>query len=259
MRAGSCRRPSCRAPPSPRCSREGLPLRRSPRSSASWRRPIAIALVFSSTRDERPWLVAAFAATAGVSFVAAGLVALWRRPENAIGFLLAATGYLWFVAALTRANEPWVWTTGFVLGNLALVSFAALDPRLPRRRAEPARSLARRRRRRRGDPREHGLVALVDETTGFRRARAARRARSPSPTTRAARRGHPRRLRSSSASFSSGSSSSWHSAGGVPPRRSGARSVRSTSTCTAALRSCSSRSSATRSAAARTPSRGCSS
>ncbi len=87
---------------------------------------IAIALVFASAHDDRPWLVAVLAATAGLSFVLAGLVALWRRPENATGFLLAATGYLWFVAALTEGNDTWVWTTGFVLGNLALVSFAAL-------------------------------------------------------------------------------------------------------------------------------------
>jgi PAS domain S-box-containing protein len=87
---------------------------------------VAIALVFTSSHDDRPWLVAVLAATAGLSFVLAGLVALWRRPENATGFFLAATGYLWFVAALTEGNDTWVWTTGFVLGNLALVSFAAL-------------------------------------------------------------------------------------------------------------------------------------
>ena len=87
---------------------------------------IALSLIFSSTRDESPWLVAAFAVTAGLSFIVAGLVGLWRRPESLIGFLLAATGYIWFVASLNTSNEPWVWLTGFVLGNLALVAFAAL-------------------------------------------------------------------------------------------------------------------------------------
>ena len=99
---------------------------------------VAVALVFASNRDENPWLVAAFATIAGVSFVAAGLVALWRRPDNATGLLLAATGYLWFVAALTESNETWSWTVGFVLGNLAFVTFAATilafpDGRLTRR------------------------------------------------------------------------------------------------------------------------------
>ena len=70
---------------------------------------VAIALVFTSTHDDRPWLVAGFAVTAGLSFVLAGLVALWRRPDNNTGFLLAATGYLWFVSALNEGNDPWIW------------------------------------------------------------------------------------------------------------------------------------------------------
>ena len=97
---------------------------------------VAVALVFTSDHDTNPWLVAGFAATAGLSFVLAGLVALWRRPQNTTGYLLAATGYPWFIAALTEADDPWVWVMGFVLGNLALVCFAALSS-LPRRDAEP--------------------------------------------------------------------------------------------------------------------------
>lgn len=86
----------------------------------------AIALVLTSAHNSNPVLAAAFAATAGLSFVTAGLVALWRRPENATGFLLAATGYLWFLAALGESNNSWVWTIGFIAGNLALTAFAAL-------------------------------------------------------------------------------------------------------------------------------------
>ncbi len=86
----------------------------------------AAALVVSSTHDTEPWLTAGFAITAGLTFVGAGLVALWRRPENATGAWLAATGYLWFIAALTESNNSWVWTVGFILSNLALVSFSAL-------------------------------------------------------------------------------------------------------------------------------------
>jgi PAS domain S-box-containing protein len=87
---------------------------------------VAVALVFSSNHDSHPWLIAPFALSAGLSFVAAGLVALWRRPENATGFWLAATGYLWFVAALTESNQSWVYTTGSAVGNLAFVAFVAL-------------------------------------------------------------------------------------------------------------------------------------
>lgn len=99
---------------------------------------IAIALIFTNDRNDNPWLTTAVAVTAGPSFVAAGLVALWRRPENTTGFLLSATGYLWFLAALTESNSSWVWTVGFVAGNLAFLAFAALilaypDGRLGRR------------------------------------------------------------------------------------------------------------------------------
>ena len=50
--------------------------------------------------------------TAGVSFIAAGLIALYRRPENRTGVYLAAVGYLWFLAALTEANNDVVFTLG---------------------------------------------------------------------------------------------------------------------------------------------------
>ncbi len=87
---------------------------------------VAIALIFTSSHNDNPWLTTAVAVTAGPSFVAAGLVALWRRPENATGFLLAATGYLWFLGALSESNNSWVWTVGFVTGNFAFLAFAAL-------------------------------------------------------------------------------------------------------------------------------------
>ncbi len=78
--------------------------------------------------------------TAGISFIAAGLIALYRRPENRTGVYLAAVGYLWFLGALAEANNDGVYTLGVV----------ALEPRLhPVRRARarlpdrPARAEAR--------------------------------------------------------------------------------------------------------------------
>ncbi len=87
---------------------------------------LAAAVVAASDHDTHPWLTATPALTAGITFVAAGLVALWRRPGNPTGKWLAATGYLWFLASLADANNSAVWTAGFILGNLALISFAAL-------------------------------------------------------------------------------------------------------------------------------------
>ena len=100
----------------------------------------ATALVVASNHDTRPWLTAGFAIPAGLTFVAAGLVALWRRPDNVTGSLLAATGYLWFIAALTESNNSWLFTIGFVFSNLAFVAFVALilaypDGHLTRRAA----------------------------------------------------------------------------------------------------------------------------
>src|SRR4029079_6704310 len=86
----------------------------------------ATALVVASHHDTRPWLTAGFAIPAGLTVVAGGLVSLCRRPDSLTGSLLAATGYLWFISALTESNNSWLFTIGFVFSNLAFVAFVAL-------------------------------------------------------------------------------------------------------------------------------------
>jgi len=54
---------------------------------------VAVALVFASDAEDNPWLTASFAVTAGLLFAYSGLVAMWRRPENTTGRLLAVVGY----------------------------------------------------------------------------------------------------------------------------------------------------------------------
>ena len=78
--------------------------------------------------------------TAGISFIAAGLIALYRRPENRTGVYLAAVGYLWFFAALTEANNDVVFTLGVWLGEPRLHPVRRARARLPDR---PARAEAR--------------------------------------------------------------------------------------------------------------------
>ena len=107
----------------------------------------ATALVVASNHDTRPWLTAGFAIPAGLTFVAAGLVALWRRPDNVTGSLLAATGYLWFIAALTESNNSWLFTIGFVFSQPRLRRVRRADPRLSRRAPDAPRRDPRRRRR----------------------------------------------------------------------------------------------------------------
>jgi PAS domain S-box-containing protein len=87
---------------------------------------VAVGLIATSGRTEDPWLTIALAVTAGSAFVVSGLVALTLRPENRTGLYLAATGYVWFLAALAESDHSWLFTIGFVLGNCAWVPFTAL-------------------------------------------------------------------------------------------------------------------------------------
>ncbi|MDX6399248.1 MAG: hypothetical protein QOJ43_2656 [Gaiellaceae bacterium] len=79
----------------------------------------ATALVLTSDHEANKAATLALALTAGLSFVASGLVALWRRPENRTGFLLATVGFLWFLGALSESNNDWVFTIGAALNSLA--------------------------------------------------------------------------------------------------------------------------------------------
>jgi len=98
---------------------------------------VALALILTSDHESHKWATAALACTAGVSFIAAGLVALYRRPENRTGVYLAGVGYLWFLAALTEGNHDWLFTLGTWLGNLAFIPFAALVLAYPTGRLAP--------------------------------------------------------------------------------------------------------------------------
>ena len=97
----------------------------------------AIALVVTSDHETHKAATAALACTAGLSFIAAGLIALYRRPENRTGVYLASVGYLWFFAALTEANNDVVYTIGVWVSNLAFVPFAALVLAFPTGRLAP--------------------------------------------------------------------------------------------------------------------------
>ena len=57
----------------------------------------------------------AVALLVGWSFVASGLLAWERRPENPTGLVMVATGFAWFAHELTWATEPLPWTIGQLL------------------------------------------------------------------------------------------------------------------------------------------------
>ena len=56
----------------------------------------------------------------GVAFVATGMYAWSRRPDNRIGRLMVATGATWLVSALSQANTPLLFSIGLVFGPLYL-------------------------------------------------------------------------------------------------------------------------------------------
>jgi PAS domain S-box-containing protein len=101
----------------------------------------AVLLVLASDHENNKGATIALAITAGLSFVASGLVALWRRPENRTGYLLAAVGYFWFFGALSESNNDWLFTLGNPLGSLAFGAFAHLLLAFPGGRLTSRRDL----------------------------------------------------------------------------------------------------------------------
>jgi signal transduction histidine kinase len=94
----------------------------------------AAAIERSQLRGDSPAL-AAFTVVAGVSFVAAGLVASSRRPERWTGALMMGAGFALFAGTLVQANRSLLFTVGLVVsgipaGVLAHLVLAFPDGRL---------------------------------------------------------------------------------------------------------------------------------
>jgi PAS domain S-box-containing protein len=83
-------------------------------------------LVLASEQEGASAAELALTLTVGLSFVGSGLIALWRRPENRTGVLLAAVGYLWFLTVLTESDNDWLFTAGVGLSDLAFGAFVHL-------------------------------------------------------------------------------------------------------------------------------------
>jgi PAS domain S-box-containing protein len=83
----------------------------------------------------------ALALTVGLSFLVSGVIALWRRPDNRTGFLLATVAYVWFLGALTESNNDWVFTIGVLVSSFALGAFVHLLLAYPTGRLQGRRDL----------------------------------------------------------------------------------------------------------------------
>jgi signal transduction histidine kinase len=80
-----------------------------------------VALVLVSSHAEQQALTAVLGPLIGLSFIGTGVFAWWRRPLNRFGVLMTAVGFAWFLAGLSNADDPTVFTVGAYLGPLYLV------------------------------------------------------------------------------------------------------------------------------------------
>ncbi len=87
-----------------------------------------VVLWLSATSDHMSpkALIAVLALSVGWSFIASGLVAWGRRPENRTGPLMVLVGFTWFVNAVTATNSPWPFTLSVAVGDLFLAVFIHL-------------------------------------------------------------------------------------------------------------------------------------
>jgi PAS domain S-box-containing protein len=78
----------------------------------------AIAIVLTSDHTTDKLATIALAVPTELVFVASGLVARARQPENRTGSLLIMVGLAWFLGALSAADQPVVFSAGLVVGGL---------------------------------------------------------------------------------------------------------------------------------------------
>jgi PAS domain S-box-containing protein len=86
----------------------------------------AAALVVRSDHEADPIATAALILLTGWSFIATGLIAWVRRPDNRVGRLMVTIGFLAFLGSLAHANASLPFTLGVVLGNASVAAFAHL-------------------------------------------------------------------------------------------------------------------------------------
>ena len=76
------------------------------------------ALILTSDTVDPPGAWAVGSLLVGWSFIGVGLFAWGRRPDNRVGLLMTATGFVWFVAASGFSDLPLVFTLGNAFGSI---------------------------------------------------------------------------------------------------------------------------------------------
>ena len=80
---------------------------------------VTIAVIASSDQPDAPEGAAlVIGSVIGWSFIGTGLFCWLRRPDNRIGALMTAVGFVWFIAALSASDTPGVFIVGTLFGAL---------------------------------------------------------------------------------------------------------------------------------------------
>ena len=83
---------------------------------------IDLALILTSNHLELRGAVAVLGLFVGWGWVATGLLAWSREPENRVGMLMAITGFAWLVSLVGVSDIPLLFTLGQALGSLFFVT-----------------------------------------------------------------------------------------------------------------------------------------
>jgi signal transduction histidine kinase len=99
----------------------------------------ALALVLVAESDHAPNKTASSVAgtVVGLSFIATGLFAWWRRPENRFGSLMVAVGFAFYLGALQMANNSVLFTIGLIFGALYIAVIVHMLLAFPTGRVDP--------------------------------------------------------------------------------------------------------------------------
>jgi signal transduction histidine kinase len=84
---------------------------------------LTVALALTSDHVSEPGVHAALLSWVTLSFVFAGVVAWWRRPQSRFGPLMIVAGFASFLASLSSANVASVFTIGIAFDLVAAVVF----------------------------------------------------------------------------------------------------------------------------------------
>ena len=96
----------------------------------------AIVLATTSHHETNKGLGIAPPFIAAASFMATGLFAQWRRPQNHFGLLMFAAGATLTLGALKESNAPLAFSAGLLLNNLFIAVFVHMLVAFPRGRLE---------------------------------------------------------------------------------------------------------------------------